>query len=184
MQVSDQLVNQMLRNLPQDQQNMMAGILRNEIAYEVICNSEDIYEDVEVPMLDDQNRMVVYKSGEKKHVPKTTTEKQLVREGAKGRVIAHITTDGQVMPVTDENGKMWLRSSRRRTDGEWGFESWCGTDSRIAPNELGILTTNGNQPTQADLYQMAANLEKQPPKYVTINGEREVDGFIIREVKN
>lgn len=153
MQISDQLVNQMLRNLPQDQQNIMAGIMTDEIKYEVICNSKDVFE-----------------------------KKKLIQEGVKGRVIAYITKNDQVIPVTFPNGVTFLRSSRKRTDGEWGFESWCGTDSRIAPNEAGILKANGQQPSKDDLYAMAKNLAENPPKYVTINGEREVDGFIIREV--
>lgn len=181
MQVNDQVLNHMLRNLPQDQQNIMAGILRSEYAYEVTCNSEDVYEDVEVPVLDADGNQEFYKSGKRKGEPKMTTEKRLVREGVKGRTIAYITTEDQVVPVAVD-GIMFLRSSRKRTDGEWGFESWCGTDSRIAAHEQGIL--GADQPSKDDLHRMAYNLEQNPPKYVTINGERQVDGFIIREVKN
>lgn len=181
MQVNDQVLNHMLRNLPQEQQNIMAGILRSEYAYEVTCDSQDAFEDVEVPVLDENNEQAYYKSGAKKGQPKTTTEKRLVREGVKGGTIAYITTDDQVVPVPID-GFMFLRSSRKRTDGEWGFESWCGTDSRLAANEIGIL--GADQPSKDDLHRMAYNLEQNPPKYVTINGEREVDGFIIREVKN
>lgn len=145
MQVSDQIVNQMLRNLPQDQQQMMAGILRNEIVCEVRCNAKE--------------------------------------HKAKNNPICHITKEGQVIPTRDSKGNMWLRASRRRTDGEYGFECWCGNDSRIAPNEMGILKANGMQPSRDDILQMAANLEKNPPKYVTIKGERPVDGFSIIEVR-
>lgn len=182
MQVSEQVVNQMLRNLPQDQQNVMAAILTGKVAYEVICNSQDVYEDVEVPVVDENNEPVFYKSGKNKGQQKTTTEKQLVREGANGRVIAHIMQDESVVPLVDENQFMWLRSSRRRLDGEWGFQSWCGTDSLLAEQEKGIISEA--QPTKDDLYRIAAKLEQNKSKYVTINGEREVDGFIIREVKN
>ena len=171
MQVSDEIVNQMLRNLPQDQQRIMSGILTDEITHEVICNSQDVFENVEVETTD------------KKGKTKTVTEKRLVQEGVKGRVIAYITNQGQIIPTTTEDGITFLRSSRKRTDGEWGFESWCGTDSRIAPNEQGILHANGQQPSKDDLYAMAERLQQNPPKYVTINGEREVDGFIIREVR-
>lgn len=181
MQVNDQVLNHMLRNLPQEQQGIMAGILRSEYAYEVTCNSQDVFEDVEVPVTDKDGEPVLYKSGEKKGQPKTTTEKVLVKEGVKGRTIAYITTENQVVPVAID-GVMFLRSSRKRTDGEWGFESWCGTDSRLASNEVGIL--GGDQPSKEDLHRMAHNLAENPPQYVTINGEREVDGFIIREVKN
>ena len=143
MQVSDQLVNQMLRNLPQDQQNIMAGILTNEFTHEVHCLNAD-------------------------H-PK---EKSL---------IGYITQNGQVVAVKDDEQLMWLRASRKRTDGEFGFECWCGQDSRLAANELGIL--GADQPSKEDLYAMAANLEKNPPQFVTINGERPVDGFNIKEVR-
>ena len=183
MQINDQLVNQMLRNLPQDQQNVMAGILRNETTHEVICNTEDQYREVEVEEKDEDGNVVLYKSGKNKGQPKMTTEKQLVREGTKGRTIAYINKDGSVTPVKDENGFMWLRASRRRTDGEIGFECWCGLDSRIAPNELGILKADGTQPNKEDLFKMAENLQKKPPQYATINGERPVDGFIIKEVR-
>lgn len=182
MQVSDQLVNQMLRNLPQDQQEIMAGILTGEITHEVIDTSEDQFEMQEVPVLDADGEHTFYKSGEKKGQPKLKQEKVLVQEGGNNRVIAHITSSGQVIPIRDEKGRMFLRASRKRTDGEWGFESWSGNDSRIAPHEQGII--GGDQPSKEDLLQLAQNLAEKPPTYVTINGEREVDGFIIREVKN
>lgn len=183
MQVNDQLVNQMLRNLPADQQSQMAAILRNEVAFEVVCNTQDQYADVEVPLTDEKGEVVLYKTGDKKGTPRTKIEKQVVKQGTNGRVIALIFNDGSVQPVKDENGFMWLRASRRRTDGEIGFECWCGQDSRIAPNELGVLKADGTQPNKQDIYQMAENLRKQPPKYATINGERDVDGFILREVR-
>lgn len=182
MQANDQIINQMLRNLPQDQQNQFAAILRNDVAFEVVCNTDDIFQDAEIPMRDENGEVVLYKTGEKKGQPRMTTERQILRQGTKGRVIALIMNDGSVMPTKDEDGKMWLRSSRRRTDGEYGFECWCGQDSRIAPNEIGILKDDGIQPTKEDIFNMAENLRKQPPKYATINGERDVDGFIIRKV--
>lgn len=182
MQVSDQLVNQMLRNLPQDQQDIMAGILTGEITHEIIDTSEDQYEMQDVPVLDEDGNQTFYKTGDKKGHPKSKNEKVLIQEGGNGRVIGHITSNGQVIPVKDELGRMWLRASRKRTDGEWGFESWSGNDSRIAPHEQGII--GGDQPSKEDLHRLAFNLEQNPPKYVTINGERQVDGFIIREVKN
>lgn len=183
MQVNDQIVNKMLQNLPHEQQNQFAAILRNEVAYEVVCNSEDKTEERETPTLDENGKRQYFKSGERKGQLKTHKETVVVRKGTKGRVIAHVMKDGSVVPVNDENGFMWLRSSRQRTDGEIGFECWCGLDSRIAPNEKGILFDNGNQPTKNDLFKMAENLQKQPPKYATIKHERDVDGFIIREVR-
>jgi hypothetical protein len=182
MQVNDQLVNQMLRNLPQDQQNQFASVLRNEVAYEVVCNTTDVTEERDVPTLDESGEKQYFKTGEKAGQVKTHKENVVVQRGTNGRVIAHIMKDGQVVPLKDENGDMWLRSSRRRTDGEYGFECWCGLDSRIAPNEAGILKADGTQPTKEDLYHMAENLQNSPPKYATINHERDVDGFILRKV--
>lgn len=182
MQANDQIINNMLRNLPQDQQNQFAAILRNDVEYEVICNTKDQTEDRDVPTLDADGNEQFYKTGERKGQLKTHKESVVVQQGTNGRVIAHVMKDGSVVPVTDENGVMWLRSSRRRTDGEIGFECWCGLDSRIAPNEQGILKADGTQPSKDDLYRMAENLQNSPPKYATINHERDVDGFIIRKV--
>lgn len=181
MQVNDELVNRMLRNLPASHREQMASILKAEVAFEVIDPTEDRYQEVEVPVLDENEQPVLYKSGKNKGEPKTTTEQKLVQEGGNGRVIAHIMVDGSVVPLVDEQGRMWLRSSRMRTDGEWGFQSWSGLDSLIASHEAGII--GEAQPTKEDLYHMAERLQKQPPKYATINGERHVDGFIIREVR-
>lgn len=184
MQVSDEHINAMLQNLPPDQAAQFASIIKGEVDYEVICNTEDVYEDVEVDMVDENNQPVLYKTGEKKGQPKKVTERTLVQAGTNGRVIAQIMNDGQVIAVRDENGFMWLRASRRRTDGELGFECWCGQDTRIAPNEDGIIKADGSQPSKEDLLQLASNLEHNPPKYATINGERNVDGFILRKVGN
>lgn len=184
MQVSDEHINAMLNNLPPDQAAQFASIIKGDVEYEVICNSTDKFEDVEVPTLDDNDEPVIFKTGKRKGEVKTHKESQLVQEGTNGRVIAHIMTDGQVIAVKDENDFMWLRASRRRTDGELGFECWCGQDTRIAPNEDGIIKADGSQPSKEDLLQIASNLEQNPPKYSTINGERNVDGFILRKVGN
>lgn len=184
MQVSDEHINQMLSNLPPDQAAQFASIIKGDVEYEVICNSEDTFEDVAVPLLDENSNPVMYKSGKHKGEIKTEIQHRLLQEGTNGRVIAHIMTDGQVIAVKDENDFMWLRASRRRTDGELGFECWCGQDTRIAPNEDGIIKADGSQPSRDDLMQLAHNLEQNPPKYATINGERNVDGFILRKVGN
>lgn len=182
MQVADEHINKMLQNLPPDQAAQFASIIRGEVEYEVVCNSQDVFEDIEVPVVDDNGDAVLYKSGARKGEVKTTKEHRLVQEGTNGRVIAHIMSDGQVIATKDENGFMWLRASRRRTDGELGFECWCGQDTRIAPNEDGIIKADGSQPSRDDLLELATKLEQNPPKYATINGERDVDGFILRKV--
>lgn len=184
MQVSDEHINKMLQNLPPEQAAQFASIIRGEVENEVVCPSEDVFEDRDVLLFDDDEQPIVYKSGDRKGEQKTKKEKVLVQEGCKGRVIAQILTDGQVIPVNQPDGRMFLRSSRRRTDGEIGFECWCGNDTRIAPNEDGILKADGSQPSKEDLLNMAAKLKQNPPKYATINGERDVDGFILRKVGN
>lgn len=182
MQVSDEHINAMLQNLPPDQAAQFASIIRGDVEYEVICNTQDVFEERDVPTLDENEQPLFYKTGARKGELKTHKESVLVNSGTNGRVIAQVMTDGQVIAVKDENDFMWLRSSRRRTDGEIGFECWCGQDTRIAPNEDGILKADGSQPSKDDIMQMAANLEQNPPKYATINGERDVDGFILRKV--
>jgi hypothetical protein len=184
MQVSDQHINQMLQNLPPEQAAQFASIIRGEVEYEVICNTQDVVEEIDVTTLDADGNEQTYKTGKRAGELKVHKEKRIVQAGTNGRVIAHIMTDGQVIPVRDENGFMWLRASRRRTDGELGFECWCGQDSRIAPNEDGIIKADGSQPSREDLLQLATNLEQNPPKYATINGERNVDEFILRKVGN
>jgi hypothetical protein len=184
MQVSDDTINKMLQNLPQDQAAQFASVLRGDVESEVVCTSQDSFVDVDVPVVDEDKQPVLYKSGAHKGEIKTKKEKQLDRKGCDGRVIAQIMTDGQVIPLRDADGEMFLRSSRRRTDGELGFECWCGADTRIAPNEDGILKADGSQPSKDDLLQMASNLEQNPPKYATIKGERNVDNFLIRKVEN
>lgn len=181
MQLTDDIVNKMLMNLPDDQRNQLSSILKGEVAFEVIDPTEDVYEDVEVPVLDEDEQPVLFKSGKRKGEPKTTTEKKLVREGGNGVVIAHIMTDGQVVPLVDEKGRMWLRSSRKRTDGEWGFQSWSGLDTLLAEHEQDII--GEAQPSKDDILALAQRLDEKPPTYATINGERDVDGFIIREVR-
>lgn len=182
MQVSEQHINDMLKNLPPDQAAQFASIIKGEVAYEVVCVTPDVFEEQDVPTPDAEGNNQYYKTGKRAGELKTHKEKVLVHEGTNGRVIAQIMTDGQVIATHDENGFMWLRASRRRTDGEFGFECWCGLDTRIAPNEDGILKADGMQPSKEDIMQMAANLERNPPKYATINGERDVDGFILRKV--
>lgn len=184
MQVSDEHINKMLQNLPPDQAAQFASIIRGEVESEIVCTSQDTYEEQDVPLFDENEQPVLYKTGKRKGEQKTKKESVLVQEGCKGRVIAQLMTDGQIVPVNDPNGNMYLRSSRRRTDGEIGFECWCGNDTRVASNEDGILKADGSQPTKEDLLNMAAKLEQNPPSYATIKGERDVDGFILRKVGN
>lgn len=184
MQVSDEHINKMLQNLPPDQAAQFASIIKGEVESEVICTSKDVFEDQDVLQFDDDGEPILYKTGDRKGEQKTKKEKVLVQAGCDGRVIAHVMTDGQVVAIRDADENMYLRSSRRRSDGEIGFECWCGADTRIAANEDGILKADGSQPSKEDLLNMAAKLEQNPPSYATINGERSVDGFILRKVGN
>lgn len=182
-QVQDEAIKKLFETVQDPKQRqVLAGILNGKLVAEVYCDSEDIYEDREVPVLDEENQTVLYKSGKNKGQPKTTTEKVLVRPGTNGRLIARIWDDGRVEEVADENGFIWLRSSRKRFDGNYGFECWCGQDSRIAEAEVGVLTFDGRAPTREGIQTIADNLKKNPANYPIIEGEQHVDGFRIKGV--
>lgn len=164
------------------QRQLLAGIINGKLVAEVYCDSEDIYEDREVPVLDEENEPVLYKSGKRKGEAKTTTASVLVREGCKGRMIGRIWDDGRVEETAAEDGTIHLRSSRKRFDGEYGFECWCGQDSRIAEAEVGVLTFDGRAPTREGIQTIADNLKQKPANYPIIEGEKIIDGFRIKGV--
>jgi hypothetical protein len=99
-----------------------------------------------------------------------------------GRVIAHIHTNGQVVPVRDEDGEMWLRASRSRFDKNLGFECNCGNDSRRAASEMEHLDLVGSAPTRDGLEAIWNKLQANPPRYREIDGRLEVDGFVLEAV--
>lgn len=115
----------------------------------------------------------------------------------KGRVIAHITSDGRVeetppeMNKTAPKGKLkvsralyasGLEGSRQRFDGQWGFRCYCGNNSILCEEEKGIITPQ--RPTPDDLVKIAKRLERRKGnEYNVQKGKLSVDGFVIEEVK-
>lgn len=182
-QVNNEAVRQLFDTVTDPQQRkVLAGIINGKIVAEIYCDTEDVYEDQEVVVLDDAGEPVLYKSGKRKGEPKTEVKLVLVRKGTNGALIGRIWDDGRVEEVADEDGFVWLRSSRKRFDGNYGFECWCGQDSRIAECEAGVLSFNGTAPTKEGINTIAMNLQKKPANYPTVDGEQIVDGFRIKGV--
>lgn len=98
----------------------------------------------------------------------------------KSSLIGHIYTDGRIIATTDDNGKMWMRASRRRLDGELGFQCWCGNDTRLAEAEAGVISKH--TPTKKDLETVASRLKERTPNYPEQAGKKNVDGFSIERV--
>lgn len=151
-QVSDSVLNDMLRHLPKEQQKTLSNIIAGKVTHQVRC------------------------------------------EGAcKGEIIAYIYADGinqstrqpqsRVEPATVD-GLMKLRASRKRLDGELGFQCWCGNDSRISPYEAGDLTYDGQPPTKSGLEAIWSRLQKNSPSYNEVDGIKTVDGFSIERVSS
>lgn len=108
----------------------------------------------------------------------------------KGRVIAFIDRNGRVdetEPVVDPKGKYGLyksglEGSRQRLDGQMGFRCYCGNSSILCKEETGIITPA--RPTQEAVAKVAERLSKRTGnEYLPKNGETEIDGFIIEEIK-
>lgn len=73
----------------------------------------------------------------------------------------------------------WLRAWRQRLDGFTGFECWCGNDSRIASQEQGIVT---DTVSKEGIEQIAQIMSVNPASYPVVNGEQEIDGFLLKDV--
>jgi len=101
----------------------------------------------------------------------------------KGRLIGQIYKDGTIREVADKEGKVYLRASRKRLDGFYGFECWCGANSKIAKQEEGILFHTGNTPSKTDVERIYEGIQKHPSKYANVNGSINVDGFLMEGVK-
>lgn len=101
-------------------------------------------------------------------------------ETCKGRHVGDIYTNGRVVATEDKDGKMWLRSSRKRFDGFMGFECWCGNDSRLAEQERGIIGKAA--PSKSHLEKVWENIQAKPPQYKKTKGATTIDGFRIKEV--
>lgn len=98
----------------------------------------------------------------------------------KGAIIGTIDQNGNITP-TFVNGKMHMRSHRKRLDGGLGFQCWCGNDSRLATEEKGVRGIEQNAVTKDDLAQVWSNLGGKLKEYAIKNGKQDIDGFIIEE---
>jgi hypothetical protein len=185
--IPDAALNEMLKQLPKETRKSLAHLVSGKISHQVHCMGEDTYESVEVPVLDEDDKPVL----DENEQPVTETERRLVREGCKGEVIAYFYIDGvdqngrptqRVEPVVKEDKSMKLRSVRKRLDGNFGFQCWCGNDSRLARQERGSIGFDGLAPTRAGLEAIYGELQKDPGHYPEINGVTEVDGFQIERV--
>lgn len=176
MQVSNAQIQSLLNNLPDPKMRReMSDILTGQVKYEILCLSEDVYQDVEEPVLNKKGEQVLDKKG----LVKTETINKLVSEGCKGRSIGKIYNTGKVV-MTTSDGKAWLRSSRDRFDGHKGFQCWCGNDSLLAKQELGHIGEAA--PSKEDLGEIWKKISSDPNSYPTIKGETIIDGFMLKEI--
>lgn len=155
--ISDSALEEMLSQLPAETRKSLSNIVTGKITHQVRC------------------------------LGKGSSE----RLGCNGDAIAYIYADGldekrnpkfRVEPIIFPDGTMRLRSSRRRLDGQTGFQCWCGQDSLIARHEAGSIKRDGMPPTRGGLESIYAALQHDPADYPVIDGVKEVDGFRIERV--
>ena len=186
----DNLVKDMLRNIPDPKMREQYGrLLSGEIAQEVHCLSDDIYEDREVPVLDDNGEPVLYKTGKNKGDPRTEVKSVLIRKGCKGRVIAYIGRNGKVTeagPIAGSDGPngiyiSGLEGSRIRLDGTLGFRCYCGQNSILLEEEQGIITNR--LPSESDLNTIALRLSKRTNIIIPAHIKAQKEGFEVVDVR-
>ena len=100
----------------------------------------------------------------------------------KGRIIGHLDTKGKVIPTTDNKGRMFMRASRNRLDGFFGFECGCGNDSRIAEAERGVPGFINALPTKENIERVWGRLKVKPAVFIEHNGKQEIDKFLIEKI--
>lgn len=183
MQVANKAIEEMLKNADPQSRKVMANILTGKIVANIYCLSEDIIQKIESPVLDEEGRTVLYKSGEKKGQKKTKLEDVVTRKGCAGRLIGQIYDNGRAEPVRADDGNYYLRSTRKRLDGAVGCECWCGQDSRISAQEAGDLKFDGQPPTKQGLESIFKKIEKNPTVIEIKNGRTEIDGFAFEELR-
>ncbi len=183
MQVANKAIEEMLKNADPQSRKVMANILTGKVVARIYCLSEDITATREVPVLDENDQPVLYKSGKNKGKPKTATESYIEREGCKGRLIGEIYDNGRAESIADKDGNHWLRATRKRLDGAIGCECWCGQDSRISAQEAGDLKFDGQPPTKQGLESIFKKIEKNPTTVEIKNGRAVCDGFAFEELQ-
>lgn len=192
MNIANKAVEEMLKNVDPQSRKVMANILTGKIVANIYCLSEDVESEREVPLTDKDGKEVLYKTGDKKGQPKTTTEKFILRAGCKGRHIGVIYDSGRdnqgnmitrAEPVRADDGNFYLRSTRLRLDGAMGCECWCGNDSRISKQEAGDLRFDGQPPSKEGLEAIFKRIQKNPTVAEIKNGRTEIDGFAFEEIR-
>lgn len=117
---------------------------------------------------------------------KITYQVVCLSDTCKGEPIAYLYVDGtdslgrpayRIEPVVRPDQIMKLRASRKRLDGQYGFQCCCGNDSRLARQELGHIGFDGLPPTREGLEAIYEALQKNPASYPEVGGSKEVDGF-------
>lgn len=176
MQISNEQLHALLSNIPDPKMRKeLSDIATGKITHEILCLSEDVFTNTDEPVLNKEGEPLLDKEGN----PKTKSVKTLTREGCKGRLIAKVYNTGKIV-MTSSDGKAWLRSSRDRFDGNKGFQCWCGQDSLLAKQEMGHIGEAA--PSNEDLGAIWQKITKDPSSYPVINGEKIVDGFMIKEI--
>lgn len=149
MQVPDNVVNNMLKNLPAPMRQAYGSIVNGDVTHLVHCDSKK----------------------------------------CKGKIIAHIMTDGRVIEtqlVIDPKGKYGryssgLEGSRQRLDGNWGFRCYCGNNSILSSQEQGHI--GAGAPSKEDIMTIANKVQRKPTKISTKGGKISVDGFTLEQVR-
>lgn len=176
MQISNEQLHALLSNIPDPKMRKeLSDIATGKITHEILCLSEDVFIDTDEPVLNKKDEPILNKDGS----AKTKSVKTLLREGCKGRSIAKVYSGGKIV-MTSSDGKAWLKSSRDRFDGNKGFQCWCGQDSLLAKQEMGHI--GESVPSNEDLGAIWQKITKDPSSYPVINGEKIVDGFMIKEI--
>lgn len=185
--IPDSVLNEMLGQLPPETRKSLSNIVSGKITHQIHCNGADTYVTVNEPVLDANGNQLVDDDGQLMIEP----VQQLARQGCKGDVIAYLYADGlderrqpkyRVEPVIFPDGKMRLRSSRKRLDGHLGCQCWCGNDSLVARQESGAIQRDGLPPSREGLETIYSALQSDPADYPVVNGAKEVDGFVIEKV--
>lgn len=102
-------------------------------------------------------------------------------DSCKGDVIGTVDQNGVITPTVIK-GRMRMRAYRKRLDGGLGFQCWCGNDSRLSPEEMGVKGIEMNAVTKADLAEVWDRLGGKLKKFVSKNGKTNIDGFMIEEI--
>lgn len=159
MAVPDNVINDMLKNLPAPMRQAYGSIVNGDVVSLVHCDSEYC-----------KGRVIGHIMADGRVVEtdlKTPTKKELA--GAeKAKISYGLYTSG-------------LEGSRQRLDGNWGFRCYCGNNSIVSQQERGIISAGA--PTKDQIMTIARNVQQKPTKVTQSGGKISVDGFTIEAVR-